>query len=132
MKGSAAAVSAMTKRDDADVFVDVRNVKLNYKAGDSSTLALEQTNMKLKNGDVVYVTPGNQVSVLGMVNKPGRFPIENSKMYITDVLTLAERIVVLIDAVFMGFRLDLPLDLDPDMRQRAVSDLADAVVAIQG
>jgi polysaccharide export outer membrane protein len=48
-----------------------------------------QANMKLKNGDVVYVTPGNQVSVLGMVNKPGRFPIENSKMYITDVLTLA-------------------------------------------
>lgn len=48
-----------------------------------------QTNMKLKNGDVVYVTPGNQVSVLGMVNKPGRFPIENSKMYLTDVLTLA-------------------------------------------
>jgi polysaccharide export outer membrane protein len=29
------------------------------------------------------------VSVLGMVNKPGRFPIENSKMYLTDVLTLA-------------------------------------------
>jgi AcrR family transcriptional regulator len=46
--------------------------------------------------------------------------------------SLAERIVVLIDAAFMGFRLDLPLDLDPDMRQRAVSDLADAVVAIQG
>jgi hypothetical protein len=46
--------------------------------------------------------------------------------------SLAERIVVLIDAAFMGFRLDLPLDLDPDLRQRAVSDLADAVVAIQG
>jgi polysaccharide export outer membrane protein len=48
-----------------------------------------KTNFMLKNGDVVYVTPGNQVSVLGMVNKPGRFPIENSKMYLTDVLTLA-------------------------------------------
>lgn len=46
--------------------------------------------------------------------------------------SLAARLVVLIDAAFMGFRLDLPLDLDPDMRRRAVSDLADAVVAIQG
>lgn len=46
-------------------------------------------NLTLKNGDVIYVTPGNQVSVLGLVNKPGRFPIENSKMYLTDVLTLA-------------------------------------------
>ena len=52
-RGSAAAASAMPKRDDADVFVDVRNVKLNYKAGDSSTLALEQTNMTLKRGDEV-------------------------------------------------------------------------------
>lgn len=47
------------------------------------------SNVTLKNGDVVYVTPGNQVSVLGMVNKPGRFPLDNTKMYLTDVLTLA-------------------------------------------
>jgi polysaccharide export outer membrane protein len=59
---------------------------------DLATLFSDQTgksNVALKNGDVVYVTPGNQVSVLGLVNKPGRFPLENSKMYLTDVLTLA-------------------------------------------
>ena len=52
--GSAAAASAMLKHDD-DVFVDVRDVKLNYTAGDSSTLALEQTNMTLKRGEFVAI-----------------------------------------------------------------------------
>lgn len=42
----------------------------------------------------------------------------------------ARRAVVLLDAAFMGFQLDLPLDAgDPEVR-RAVRDLADAVVAI--
>jgi NitT/TauT family transport system ATP-binding protein len=54
-RGNAAAASAMPKHDDADIFVDVRNVKLNYKAGDSSTLALEQTNMTLKRGEFVAI-----------------------------------------------------------------------------
>src|SRR6188768_952742 len=54
-RGSAAAASEMPRHDDADVFVDVRNVKLNYKAGDSSTLALEQTNMTLKRGEFVAI-----------------------------------------------------------------------------
>jgi NitT/TauT family transport system ATP-binding protein len=54
-RGSAAAASAMPNAGNADVFVDVRDVKLNYKAGDSSTLALERTNMTLKRGEFVAI-----------------------------------------------------------------------------
>jgi len=32
---------------------------------------------------------GNQVSVLGLVNKPGRYPLEQAKMKLTDALALA-------------------------------------------
>jgi AcrR family transcriptional regulator len=44
--------------------------------------------------------------------------------------SLAARAVELIDAAFMGFQLDLPLDVDPAARARAVADLADAVAAL--
>jgi AcrR family transcriptional regulator len=43
---------------------------------------------------------------------------------------LAKRAAELIDAAFMGFQLDLPLDVDPDARARAVADLANAVAAL--
>ena len=74
------------------VVTGTRDGKQIRKEVDIATLFGDETGQKdvtLKNGDVIYVTTGNQVSVLGMVNKPGRFPLENSKMYLTDVLTLA-------------------------------------------
>jgi AcrR family transcriptional regulator len=43
---------------------------------------------------------------------------------------LAPRVAELLDAAFMGFQLDLPLDVDPADRARAVADLADAVAAL--
>jgi AcrR family transcriptional regulator len=43
---------------------------------------------------------------------------------------LARRAVTLIDAAFMGFQLDLPLDVGTRARNRAVADLADAVAAL--
>jgi AcrR family transcriptional regulator len=43
---------------------------------------------------------------------------------------LAARAVVLVDAAFMGFQLDLPLDTDPREVEQAVADLADAVAGI--
>jgi AcrR family transcriptional regulator len=43
---------------------------------------------------------------------------------------LAERAAVVIDAAFMGFQLNLPLDVEPGDRSRAVADLADAVNAL--
>jgi AcrR family transcriptional regulator len=42
----------------------------------------------------------------------------------------ASRAVVLLDAAFMGFQLDLPLDGSDRTVRRAVGDLADAVVQI--
>jgi AcrR family transcriptional regulator len=43
---------------------------------------------------------------------------------------LAKRAATVMDAAFMGFQLDLPLDLSATVRQRAVDDLADAVAAL--
>lgn len=43
---------------------------------------------------------------------------------------LATRAAELIDAAFMGFQLDLPLDVDPAARARAVADLSDSVAAL--
>ena len=43
---------------------------------------------------------------------------------------LARRSVHVIDAAFMGFQLDLPLDTGDRARKRAITDLADAVAAI--
>ena len=45
---------------------------------------------------------------------------------------LAPRVAEILDAAFMGFQLDLPLDVDPADRERAVADLADAVAALAG
>jgi AcrR family transcriptional regulator len=44
----------------------------------------------------------------------------------------AARATMLMDAAFMGFQLDLPLDEGDPMLDRAVDDLADAIAAIAG
>jgi len=43
----------------------------------------------VRGGDVVYVIPGNLVSILGQVTRPGRYPLESNKMRLSEVLTLA-------------------------------------------
>ena len=43
----------------------------------------------LKAGDIVYVMTGNQVSIQGQVNRPGRYALESNKMHLSEVLTLA-------------------------------------------
>ena len=43
---------------------------------------------------------------------------------------LANRAATIIDAAFLGFQLDAPLDVGTTARQRAVVDLADAVAAL--
>lgn len=49
----------------------------------------QKQDVALKSGDVIYVMPGNQVSILGQVNHAGRYPLENLKMRLTEALTLA-------------------------------------------
>lgn len=41
------------------------------------------------NGDIIYVVPGNQVSILGQVLRPGRFALETYKMNLVDALSLS-------------------------------------------
>jgi AcrR family transcriptional regulator len=43
---------------------------------------------------------------------------------------VARRLAEVIDAAFMGFQLDLPLDEDARARKRVVADLADAIAAM--
>ena len=43
----------------------------------------------INNGDVLYVTPGNQISVIGQVLRPGRFPLDTLKMRVADAIALA-------------------------------------------
>ena len=43
----------------------------------------------VNNGDIIYITPGNQISILGQVVRPGRFSLENSKMRLVDALAMS-------------------------------------------
>jgi hypothetical protein len=43
---------------------------------------------------------------------------------------LAKRAATVVDAAFLGFQLDAPLDVGTAARKRAVADLADAVAAL--
>jgi polysaccharide export outer membrane protein len=43
----------------------------------------------LNNGDVIYISPGNQISILGQVLKPGRFAVEGPKMRLVDALAMS-------------------------------------------
>jgi len=56
---SATAASALGRdapaAAPADVFVDVRDVKLDYRTGEGSTLALDRTNMTLRRGEFVAI-----------------------------------------------------------------------------
>ena len=50
-----AVVRESSAGSPADVFVDVRDVKLDYRTGDGSTRALERTNMTLRRGEFVAI-----------------------------------------------------------------------------
>lgn len=59
---------------------------------DLATLFLndkKELDILVRNGDVIYIVPGNQVSVLGQVNRPGRYPLESIKQKLADVLAMA-------------------------------------------
>ncbi len=43
----------------------------------------------VSNGDVIYITPGNQVSIIGQVLRPGRFTLEAYSMRLADAIALA-------------------------------------------
>lgn len=47
----------------------------------------------ISNGDVIYITPGNQVSIIGQVVRPGRFSLDGVKMRLVDLLAMAGGII---------------------------------------
>ena len=65
--------------------VDIASLFLNDK---------KELDVLVRNGDVLYVVPGNSISVLGQVNRPGRIPLESFQMKLTDALALAAGISV--------------------------------------
>ena len=70
----------------------VRNGQLYKFEADIASLFLDDKKSQdivVSNGDVVYIIPGNQISILGQVNRPGRFPLEKFKMNLVDALALA-------------------------------------------
>ena len=53
------------------------------------TAETETLDIALQNGDIVYVTSGKQVSILGQVKQAGHYPLENGRLRLSQVLTLA-------------------------------------------
>ena len=60
--------------------LDIASLFLNEKKAED---------VMVNNGDVIYVTPGNQVSIIGQVLRPGRFSLESGKMNVVDALALS-------------------------------------------
>lgn len=74
------------------VVTGLRNGKPFRTEMDIASLAKDgalNADIPLKAGDVVYVMPGNQISILGQVNHPGRFPLENGQMHLSEAVALA-------------------------------------------
>ncbi|MGD9958480.1 TetR family transcriptional regulator [Nocardioides sp.] len=69
-------------------------------------------------------------SVIGEANTRWTEALADQLVAAGSPVALARRAVVLLDAAFMGFQLDLPLDAADPVVDTAVEDLADAVVAI--
>ena len=75
-----AVVNGMRQGKPMRKEIDVASLFLNSR--------LEE-DMLVAGGDVVYIVPGNQVAVLGQVNRPGRYSLETFTMHLSEVLSLA-------------------------------------------
>ena len=75
-----AVVTGHRNGKDYRAEVDIASLFLNGAA---------QQDIVIQGGDVIYVMPGNLVSVLGQVNHAGRYPLENTGMRLSEVLALA-------------------------------------------
>lgn len=97
------------------------------QVGGLSTSAAEQLiAQKLKSGNFVkkpqvnitlQEVRGSQVAVLGLVNKPGRYPLENRTMRVSEVLTLAGGVAAGASdvAIVSGKRDDKPFRKEVDI-----------------
>lgn len=79
--GNGTAVLAGTRNGQPYKYeVDVASLFLSDKKGQD---------IVVNNGDVIYITPGNQISIIGQVLRPGRFALESGKMNLVDALALS-------------------------------------------
>lgn len=70
----------------------IRDGKPFRREVDIATLFLadkKEQDILVSNGDVIYVTPGNQISIIGQVLHPGRYTLEAYKMRLTDAIALS-------------------------------------------
>lgn len=77
----------------------------------------------VSNGDVIYIVPGNQISILGQVTRPGRFPLEKFKMSLVDALAMAGGITSAGSdkVIISGLRDGAPFKKEIDVADRFLS-----------
>ncbi|ADQ84992.1 SLBB domain-containing protein [Methylovorus sp. MP688] len=83
LNGAGSGKAILTGVRDGNTFrkeIDLAEVFLQDK---------KESDILLMRGDVIYVIPGNQISILGQVNRPGRYPLENATMKFSDAIAMA-------------------------------------------
>lgn len=119
-----AAVSALPRSDDLRAAVhDLWSVVQSPEVEPCSRLYVEAAALGLLGREpyVSVVRAANQRWLRCMVTHLTRSDVPRP---------LARRATTVIDAAFLGFQLDVPLDVGSAARRRAVADLADAVAAL--
>ena len=106
----------------------IRNGVKSHEEIDLADLILNHNDSKdllISSGDAIYVYPGNQVSVIGMVNKPGKYTLDKMKMSVPEVIALAGGIqpIGASDIVIIkGERAEKPFTKTVDLSERFTND----------
>lgn len=83
---------------------------------------------------LVLQTRGSQVAVLGLVNRPGRYPLESANTRLSDMLAQAGGIAPSGSdtVVFSGTRAGKPVRREIDIAQMFLTGALDSDIALQG
>lgn len=105
--------------------LDIASLFLNEKKAED---------VMVNNGDVIYVIPGNQISIIGQVLRPGRFSLENGKMNLVDALALSGGMVPTAadTVVITGMRDGKPFKQEVDVPALFLSKETSDVFVISG
>jgi polysaccharide export outer membrane protein len=95
--------------------------KMEYDIGTILNHGSNKQNVPINGGDIVYVH-SNDVSVLGQVNRPGKYPISGNVRTLTDFLTIAGGITpigadtVVVNTLADGNFQHIEIDIDKTFR----------------
>lgn len=105
--------------------LDIASLFLNEKKSED---------VMVNNGDVIYVIPGNQVSIIGQVLRPGRFSLESGKMNLVDALALSGGMVPTAadTVVITGMRDGQPFKREVDIPSLFLSKDTSDVFVVSG